>query len=264
MNEISRSDLADQQVAIAAAQPGSMLTVIQAAATNPLVDVTKMQALLEMQFKLEERQAERSFNQALARVTKGMPRIQKNGLIDLGVDKQSNKARGAIPFARWEDMDAIIRPRLEEEGFTLSFNSAPRQGDGGGAVVSGTLLHECGHSRTVSIPLPLDSGPGRNNLQAMGSTLSYGKRYCTEMLLNIVREGADDDGKSGGTRYITEAQADEVRALMKQAGRQEGAFLDRLFSGDVRSVEEIEAGALVVVKNTLDGIITQQAKKAQP
>jgi hypothetical protein len=30
----------------------------------------------------------------------------------------------------------------------------------------------------------------------MGSTLSYGKRYTAEMLLNIVREGDDKDGRS--------------------------------------------------------------------
>jgi hypothetical protein len=43
--------------------------------------------------------------------------------------------------------------------------------------------------------LQLDTGPGRNQNQAMGSTLSYGKRYTAEMLLNIVREGEDTDGK---------------------------------------------------------------------
>jgi hypothetical protein len=48
--------------------------------------------------------------------------------------------------------------------------------------------------------LPIDSygsGTGRNELQARGGTLAYGKRYTAEMLLNIVREGDDTDGQSG-------------------------------------------------------------------
>ena len=254
MNEISRIEPADQQVAAAAAQPGSMLTVIQAAATNPLVDVTKMQALLEMQFKLEEREAERAFNQALARVTRGMPRVAKNGTIELG-------GKGSIPFARWEDMDSIVRPRLEGEGFTLSFNSAPRANEGGGAVISGTLLHADGHSRTVSIPLPLDSGPGRNNLQAMGSTLSYGKRYCTEMLLNIVREGADDDGKSGGTRYVTEDQALEIEGLITATKSDRIGFMRHF---EIESVLELKVEHYTAAVNMLRQKQAKMAKAGQP
>lgn len=230
-------------------QPGSMLVMIEKLAANSDVNVQALQAMLDMQFKLEERAAERAFNEALARVTFGMPRIGKHGTIDLGVDKTNGKARGAIPFARWEDMDTIIRPRLEAEGFTLSFNSAPRQGDGGGAVVSGTLLHRDGHSRTVSIPLPLDAGPGRNNLQAMGSTLSYGKRYCTEMLLNLVREGADDDGLSGGTRYITAKQVEEITALIKITSTDSARFCQVY---DIRSIEEMKADTFTAAKNTLE------------
>ena len=224
MNDISRIDPAGNQVATAS-QPGSMLSLIMEAAQNPAVDVTKLQALLGMQLTLEDRQAERSFNEALMRVTNGMPRVKKNGTIDLGVDKQTNKARGSLPFARWEDMDAMIRPRLETEGFTLSFDSAPRPGEGGGAIISGTLLHRDGHKRTVSIPLPLDTGPGRNNLQALGSTLSYGKRYCTEMLLNIVREGADDDGKLGGTKFIDEAMAKQIEELLTDTKSDRAGFM---------------------------------------
>ena len=138
-----------------------------------------------------------------------------------------------------------------------------RQADGGGLIITGWLVHDNGHRVSASLPLPIDTGPGRNNVQAMGSTLSYGKRYTAEMLLNIVREGDDDDGKRGGTKYITEAQAEELRALAKRAGRPEGPLLQSLFAGAVRSFEEIEAPAFIVVKNLLDGIIHQQAQKGK-
>jgi len=186
---------------------GSLLTAIVQMARDPSVDADKLEKLLAMQERMEGREAERQFNLALMRLPP--IHVKKNGRIDL--TSKEDRAKGLIaqrevPFARWEDMAKVIEPLLEAEGFRLSFNSAPRQGDGGGLVVTGTLLHRDGHSRSASMPLPLDTGPGRNNLQAQGSTLSYGKRYTTEMLLNIVRDGDDDDGKRGGDKFITPEQ----------------------------------------------------------
>ena len=156
-------------------------------------------------------------------------------------------------------MDWVIRPIMGRHGFTLSFNMESK--DGGGAVVTGTLLHRDGHSKSASVPLALDAGAGRNNLQAMGSTLAYGKRYCAEMLLNIVRKSEDDDGVSGGKRLITADQVKELAALCEQSGRVEVTLLERMFSGLIHSFEEVEVGqSYVQVKNMLQQIIAQRAK----
>lgn len=236
------------------------LAMIDRAARDSSVDVAKMQALQEMQFRLIDRFKVDQWHEAVASLPR--IRVKKSGVIDLGVDKRDGKARGTVPFARWEDMDDVLRPLLEAAGLFLTFDSAPRAGDGGGLIVTGFLHHRSGHFKPASMPLPMDTGPGRNNLQAYGSTLSYGKRYTAEMLLNIVREGEDDDGKRGGMRFVTEAQADELRTLTKEAGRQEGALLDRLFSGTIHVFEEVEAAAFVVVRNTLDGIIHQKKSRS--
>lgn len=189
---------------------GTMMQIIADAASNPACDVTKMQALLDMQERLMRAEARASFNDALARLSAHMPRIAKNGTIKLvtkeGID------RGSIPFAKWEDMDAVIRPLMRQEGFTLSFDMADRTEMG--IKVVGKLLHKGGHFETSSIWLPPDNGPGRNPLQAIGSTYAYGKRYTTEALLNLVREGADDDGQAGGADYITPQQASSIQAAL--------------------------------------------------
>lgn len=221
-------------------QTGSILRIIADAAQNPSVDVTKMQALLDMQERILAKQAEASFNHALARLTSTMPRVKKNGRVDLG------KGAGGYDFAKWEDMDTVIRPLMRQEGFTLSFDMEHREG--GGAVVVGTLLHQDGHSRSARIPLPADGGAGRNNLQAMGSTLSYGKRYCAEMLLNIVREGADDDGDKGGAEYITTAQAKEIRSALKALGADEEQFCKFMRAP---SVQDIRSGDFTKAMNAI-------------
>lgn len=237
----------------APANPTSLLNFVAQAVSDPNIDVAKLEALLRMQREIVADEAKTEFNVALHAAQAEMPRVKKNGTIKLVKDGVS---RGSIPFATYEDVDTALRPIMEKYGFTINFNVDAR--DGGGGIITGTLEHTNKHFKTASMPLALDTGPGRNNLQAMGSTLSYGKRYVLEMLFNIVREGVDDDGKLGGTKFITDEQAAELRALAKEAGRPEGALLDRLFSGLVRSFEEVESGAFVVVRNTLDGIIHQR------
>lgn len=227
---------------------GSLLNFVAEAVTNPATDVAKLDALLRMQREIIMDQAKDDFAAALHAAQREMPRVKKNGTIDMG-------AKGSMKFAKWEDVDAVLRPIMDRYGFSLWFDTEERQG--GGSVIIGTLTRGK-WSQTAKIALPLDTGAGRNNLQAAGSTLSYGKRYVAEMIFNIVREGEDDDGTAGGKRHITEQQAGELREMMRQAKRQEGPLLDRLFGGQVRACEEIEAAAYIVVKNMLDGIIHQQ------
>lgn len=262
MNEGTAVALAEpesREVATAApAEPGTLLAAIVGMAKDQAVDVLKLKEIMAMQERLEARQAERNFIAAFARLSAKLPRVKKNGTITLGKDKQSGQDRGSIPFARWEDIDKVIRPLMVEEGFTLSFDSAMRPGEGGGLVVTGTLMHADGHTRTASMPLALDTGPGRNNLQAMGSTLQYGKRYTAEMLLNIVREGVDDDGKLGGTKFVTTEQAAEIRKYLEGTKTDEEVFLRDFF--EVAHVENLSADNYTAARNMLLAKLDRQSK----
>lgn len=262
MNEIAKveqSGLPAAQFDAPSLPVERVLQAVIAAASDPAVDVAKMRELLGLQKELMSMQAEQQFNEAYHRLQLEMPRIKKNGSVEY-------KGKEAFKFATWEAIDAAIRPLLQREGFSLSFDTGPRQGDGGGIIVTGTLSHIGGHKRMASIPLALDSSGGKNNIQGMGSTFSYGKRYCTTALLNIITEGEDDDGVRGGVQFIAEADADELRTLAQQAGRQEGQFLHQFFEGDdraPRSFDEIEIGSThTAVKNTLRRLADQQKRKS--
>ena len=168
--------------------PAQLLSAILAMARDDSLDIDKLQALLEMQQKMAIRDAEIEFARALARLSAKLPQVPRNGRVSLG------QGKGGYPFAKWEDMDKIIRPLMAEEGFVLSFDSKISPN---GPEITGTLLHKDGASRSATMTLPIDGGAGRSAIQAMGSTLSYGKRYTAEMLLNHVREGDDNDGVGG-------------------------------------------------------------------
>ena len=219
----------------------SLLNIIAEAARNPDTNIANLEALLKMQREVLADQAKLSFTRALWRLKKDLPHISKDGTIDLGV-------KGKMKFARWEDMAKVVEPLMDREGFTLSFDTEERNRDGGGSVIVGELTHIDGFSKKARFSLPLDTGPGRNNLQAAGSTLSYGKRYVAEMLLNIVRKGEDDDGVAGGKRYITTAKKEEIVKLLQETSSDVVLFL-RHFG--IESVDEIEQKNEVVVTNSL-------------
>jgi ERF superfamily len=258
MSDPSNTDLTTQQGGLPVIQegPGALLAALVSLAKNPDVNPQTVAAWAAIQERMEERQAEREFNEAFHRASTDMPRIKKNGSVEY-------KGKEAFKFATWEAIDAAIRPILQREGFALSFDTVPRQGDGGGIVVTGTLSHIGGHKRCASMPVALDSSGGKNNIQGMGSSFSYGKRYTTTALLNIITEGEDDCGVRGGMQFISAEQAAELISLMKQAGRDEVTLLERMTQGEVHSVGELQQQGYVMVKNTLGQIIAQRANKGQ-
>jgi hypothetical protein len=236
---IERAALPAAPVEQPVAPAGSMLAIIARAASDPTVDVGKMQALLEMQRQLEADQARAAFNAAFARVAAQMPRIKKKGAIEHPANRNQpdGPKRKISSYARLEDIDAAIRPLLDAEGFALSFDTAPRTGEGGGLIVTATLLHEAGHSRSASIPVPLDTSGAKNNIQGYGSALSYGRRYSLCAVLNIVTEGEDDDGVRGGIEFI---DAPAVKQLDDLLRRTRSNFDDFCRVMGVRSLVDIQ------------------------
>ena len=221
--------------------------------------MAKLESLLNMQERMEGRQAEAAFNQAFIRLQTKLPRIKKNGVLEYPVDK--NKPDGAkrkiASFAKWEDIDKEIRPILEAEGFALSFTTAPRQQEGGGLTVTAILRHAAGHSTETPIPVPLDTSGGKNNLQGYGSSLSYGKRYAATAALNIITEGEDDDGVRGGMAFLKPDQITELRSLIEETGTDERRFLDIMGVADLTNIEQ---GGYAAARNML----LQKRKKVTP
>jgi len=202
------------------------INIISSLATNEKVDPVKLSQILDIQERLLSKQAEQLFNDNLNQVQSKMPRVKRNGAVEYledKKDKNSPKVK-AFNFARYEDIDEALRPLMIEHGFSISFDSQSRP-DGGGLIITGTLSHIGGHSRTSSIPLPLDNSGGKNNLQGMGSTLSYGKRYIICSLFNIVTEGQDDDGVLGAVVFASEDQVNEIKNLIDETNTDISRFM---------------------------------------
>lgn len=185
-----------------------MITTIAQMASNPDVDVDKIDKLLTVQMKMMDRQAKMDYDQALARVQSDMPRITQRGEI------KNKSGQVVAKYMKYEDIDAVIRPRLQAEGFSLMHTRADLNGK---MIVTTTLKHRAGHQESVDMPLPYDQpNQLKNAVQSAVSTFSYGKRVNVCSLLNIVAEGEDNDGQSSEAMTISEEQAVEIKEWLQR------------------------------------------------
>ncbi len=246
---------------------GDVLGAIMQLAANPQIDVDRIDKLIQMHERMEDRQAMREFNEAFVRMQAMLPRVKRDGTLEYPKDK--NKPQGekyfVSKFAKWETIHGAIMPVLTEHGFGLSFRIRPRQGDGGGLGVSAVLRHNGGHvEEGEPFPVPLDTSGGKNNLQAYGSSLSYGKKYAAFAALNIATEGDDDDGKKSGAAPLSEDQAHDLLAKFEEAGirgNKIDAFLARHTNGPATTVFEVEQADFVRLINLVDQIMRQRLRK---
>lgn len=192
----------------------SLLQVISRAASDPSVDIDKMERLLQMHERLIERSSKAAFSAALADMQPKLPVIERKGMIR--VPAKEGKTGHETPYALWEDINEAIRPLLAEHGFALTFRVKK---DADRVEVTGVLSHRDGHSEETTLSLPMDNTGSKNNVQAIGSSVQYGKRYTGSALLNITTRGEDDDGRSAGAPMpISEDQLKKLRALIDEVG----------------------------------------------
>lgn len=177
----------------------SLLEVISKAARDPAVDIDKMERLLQMQERAEERYAEVAFAEAFADLQPKLPIITMNGQI-----VHNNKV--ISEFSDWPNINKAITPILFEHGFGLSFK--PASADNGKVGVTAILRHRLGHTDEATVELPADSSGAKNAVQGVGSSLTYGKRYAGVLILNLTIEGEDDDASSAAPKVKVEAPRD--------------------------------------------------------
>jgi hypothetical protein len=190
----------------------SLLEVISRAASDPSVDIDKLERLLAAQERIEAKNAKQAFVAAKLAMRPMLPVIDMRGRIVIK-DKSSGEVIQETPFARFEDIHAAVVPILTEHGFDLSFRNG--LAEDGKVRVTTILTHEAGHSEETYFDLPHDSSGSKNAVQAVGSSTSYAKRYGVLSILNIRVAGEDDDASTAvAENAISVKQYDELQKLI--------------------------------------------------
>jgi hypothetical protein len=225
--------------------PSTVMALIERVALDPGAGVEKLERLAAMYERLKAREAELAFNAAKGRILKKLAgiRIVKNQPvlpeIDNGMPRKG--VFEAFKYAPLEEIDKHLRPLLAEEEMDLSYSDEPC--DGGGILIRGRLKHlPGGHYEDSFMPAPPDTTGGKSNVQAVGSTNSFLRRYVACNIFNIVVVGDDNDG-NGGT--IDEAQTKTILELIKKA-KVGPKFLKYMRAQSVEEAGSLEAAVATI------------------
>lgn len=208
----------------------ALLEVIERVATNKDVDVSKMQALIDMQIQVMEKEAEMAFNKAMVSLRKELPAIVK--------EKENKQTR-----SKYADLEAIkkaIDPLLSKYGFFDTYDDDfPEDGV---IVTTCILTHESGYCRKNKVRFKRDNvgiagSKNKTDVHGDASAMTYGQRLSLCRALGI-RIAEDDDGnKAQGT--ITQEHLIRLNELIAETNTNENQFL-ALFGVD--SLDELPIG----------------------
>jgi len=202
----------------APSESAAIISMIERVARDQSIDLDRMDRLMAMHARIVERDAKLAFDAAFAAMQPQLPVVTRRGTI-VGESRRTGTSLNQS-YGRWEDISPAIMPVLARHGFAIRFRQEPVTDAGGGVKTRITciLSHAQGHREEAFFDLPLDTTGSKNNVQAYGSTASYGRRYSAMLALNIVTRGEDDDGAAAAGDFITEEQADKLRARIDAAG----------------------------------------------
>lgn len=209
------------------------------------IDPERLEKFLELQIKMENRQAEKAFHAAMAMFQAECPIIQKTKKIDF-----ASKGGGSVKYnySPLDEIAHIIKPIMGKYGLSYSFDLRPSPVEGLSELLT-NISHKDGFSRTFTYTFEdLHDDQRMNSSQRRKSAVTYAKRSNLENALGIVCADEDDDARRAVDVAISSAQIEELKKLQKSSGTTEKTFLDWL---KVAKVEDLSAHAAKRAINAL-------------
>ncbi len=168
--------------------------------------VGELERLVALQERYEAREAKKAYVRAMAACQAAMPIIVRNA-----TNNHTHKN-----YVNLEGMVRQARPVYMAHGFSLSFNTADCPIAGYMRVIC-LCSHIAGHTEPFQIDLAIDGtgakgGSNMTALQGAGSTMSYGERYLTQKVFNLIISDADKEGELFGKMPIGPEQLAELQA----------------------------------------------------
>lgn len=162
--------------------------------------------LMDLQERWEGNQARKAFDEAMAGAKSEIPVILKNRKVDF----TSQKGRTNY---RHEDLAEIARtvdPILAKYGLSYRFRTHTEVGS---VTVTCIVSHRDGYSEENSLSAGHDQSGNKNNIQAVGSTITYLQRYTLKASLGIAASD-DNDAKDAGSSYAAAIDEKAVNIIL--------------------------------------------------
>jgi hypothetical protein len=232
---------------------GALLSFIERAAKDESFDVAKFETLLRVRRDEAHDHARRVFNQAMAICQSEMLPVLR---------RTRNKGVGGR-YAKLEDIDQQMRPIYTSHGFSVRFGSAPAP-QPGWLRITCTVAHESGYFEENYLDSPVSNQGAQGGrmamtpVQAVGSVVTYLRRYLLGMVFNIVQAdvvGEDDDGEAPRDEFIpvtASVPLNTPRARGRRLGPQRSAEAWRVWVDKLRAACGVLYSRQEVVESASD------------
>ena len=199
------------------------------AAVNGQADLDKVAKLLEIQERWEANEARKAYHRAMSAFKQNPPVIDKNKKVAYGNTKYNH--------ASLDNVVAKITAELSKHGLSASWTTHQN----GVISVTCRITHELGHSEETTLTASADKTGAKNDIQALGSTISYLQRYSILSVCGLATTDCpiDTDGITSKDN-ITADQLVTIRNLLKENNRPEAKLAEFLKVDkleDARSVD---------------------------
>jgi hypothetical protein len=214
---------------VVASNVDPMVSMIERVALNPQIPIERLESLLAMKERLEDRAREaeereqiRAYHRAKSACQAELTVVTKN--------KKNEHTK-----SKYADLAAISKsadPVIHKHGFSVSFSPAGTN-EKGEQQIKWTIAHCDGHIESDIASVPADKTGtkdtvNKTDIHAFGSAATYGRRYLKLMLFDIATGDDDDGNAAGGIQFITEKQIDELIAMAEEAEADKPAFCKAL------------------------------------
>lgn len=185
-----------------------MLSLVERAVLDPNFDAAKLQVLLDVQLKWEANEARKKFEEAFESFKRSAPEILKTKHVSAG--------QAQYTHAELDKITPILTDALLAVGITHQWRTSFADGK---PVTVTCLLKGYGHTEeAATLCGPPDTSGSKNNIQAIGSTVTYLERYTLLAACGIAAKGTDNDGKTEG---MPEDAVTDYMVQMKDASHME-------------------------------------------
>lgn len=156
------------------------------------IDADKLGKLMELKLRWEADEARKAYIAAIQQFKATLPAIAKTKHI-----QYATKSGDKVDYwhVELDQATAILTDALRAVGITHAWKTSDANGK---TTVTCVLTHSMGHSEeAATLSGPADTSGGKNNIQAIGSTVTYLQRYTLLSACGVAAKGQDDDGRSG-------------------------------------------------------------------
>lgn len=178
-------------------------------------NIEELDRLIQLKERMEASEAKQAFTSAMVQFKSNPPKVRTN---QTGTVRPKD---GKAGFEyRYADLAAVCEQVIASLAAVRVTHHWTTHQEASLVHVTCTLTHELGHSLSTTLMASPDDSGGKNRIQAIGSAVTYLRRYTLLAITGIAVESEGDDDGAGG---ITQDERAELRTEARQLRQRHSA-----------------------------------------